>query len=98
MIKNWKKFNESLDDNVWTVVAFDGYDNRRAMHIIENEKGDRKRVDLMDVSDDHLAEIQPQLSDDEDGWDSAWDEYEDYQQNYLIGKRIKEVNFDFYLV
>lgn len=86
---------DSDSNNEWTVVSFAGYEgpryDRRPMHIIEDESGDRKKVDLSNMTDEHLAERQPQLSDDEAGWNSAWEEYEEYQRNYIIGKRVKEM-------
>jgi len=66
------------------------------MHLIENENGDIRKVDLRDLCDEHLSPLQPQLSDEEEGWEEAWEEYEEYQRNYLIEKKIKEIDNDYY--
>jgi hypothetical protein len=85
------------NDDVWTVASFSGfegpnYDIQIGMHIIENESGDRKKVDLTNLCDTHLSKMQPQMSDEESGYEDSWEEYEEYQRNYIIGKKVKEIN------
>jgi hypothetical protein len=96
-----RRNSKGKDSDIWTVVSFWGFEgpnyDRRGKHIIENESGDRKKVDLTNVSDSHLSEMQPQMSDEEDGYEDSWEEYEEYQRNYLIGKKVKEINNNGYI-
>lgn len=81
---------------VWTVVLFDGYKgqglNPKPMHLIKTKAGAQKIVDLSNLCDEHLASKQPCLSDEEDGYDIQWEEYEKYQRNYLVGKNVMEMS------
>lgn len=88
--------------NIFTVISFDGYDgpsyDKQPIHTIEDEHGNTKKAKLVNLCNDHLSKLQPQLSDEETGYDEAWEEYEDYQSKYLIGKKIKKENYGYSLI
>jgi hypothetical protein len=105
LIKLMIEMEEYVDEkinqyNVWTIKSFSGFEGLgydvKSMYLIENVNGDIRKVNLRDLYDDHLSQLQPHLSDEEDGYEDAWEEYEEYQRNYLIGKKIKEVHNDYY--
>lgn len=102
VLKSELENRESESSNIFTVISFDGYDgpsyNRQPVHIIEDENGNTKKANLANLSNEHLSKLQPQLSDEEPGYDDAWEEYEDYLIKYLIGKKIKKENHWYSLI
>ena len=89
--------NESYGGDLFTVID-QRYEGGETIHIIEDEYGNREKVNLKDLCDEHLSKLQPQLSDEENGYDYAWEEYEKYQSEYLIGKKIKKSDFGYSII
>lgn len=88
--------------DIFTVISISGYEgpsyDRQPVHIIEDEYGNKQKAKLRSLCDEHLSELQPQLSDEEPGYDDAWEEYEKYQSEYLIGKKIKKTDFGYSII
>lgn len=87
------------ETGIYRIVKRDGYDgpsyHRRIQHIIENDNGNVKRLNIMDsLGDMHLQMKEPILSDDEPGYEDAWEEFEEYKANYIVGKEINITAFE----